>query len=319
MVRDEFRYLFKAKTPVLVLKRAEYSQNTTMRGDIGRLLLGHIMMTGLLFMCLAYTSVAIKNKYGGILKSNRQIGGVLNTQSGRNGVKNSDMERSDMLYLQNRMDIRISLPTKDHSLASRFIEDEKKLLDATWEKGMYKVVNQKDKSYTLMFPPIVVPGVDTLSTSVNVKFTIEDGKIIMRSNDWSIRGKNGAILKDSKFMESFQVEIAGELSIRESMVIKASAVKASDIGVPAPPVVANGWVQYKVEGEKPRALRAAPKVVTEATVGLIRKISQEFATKQFKERFSSSFRSFLTNELSKQAVRKNIEKAKEEAEARKRK
>ncbi len=232
-------------------------------------------------------------------------------------AKKGGGDDSDMLYLSNRMEIRIGLPTKDHTLAARFIEDEKKLLDATWEKGMYRVTSQKDKMYTLMFPPIIVPGVDTLSTSVQVNFEIEDGKIIMKSSDWSIRGKNGAILKDSRFMETFQVEIAGELSIRESQVIKASAVKAADIGVPAPPVVANGWVQYKVEGEKPRALRSAPPVVMEATVNLIKKISQDFATKQFKERFSSSFRSFLTNELSKQAVRKNIEMAKQKAAAEK--
>ena len=158
-----------------------------------------------------------------------------------------------------------------------------------------------------------MPGIDTLSTSVQVTFEKEDGKIIMKSGDWTIRGKNGSILKDSNFMETFRVDIAGELSIRESQVIKASAVKAADIGVPAPPVIANGWVQYKVEGEKPGALRSAPPVVMEATVNLIKTISQDFATRQFKERFSSSFRSFLTNELSKEAVRKNIEAAKAKA------
>lgn len=215
-------------------------------------------------------------------------------------------KNGDMLYLSNRMDIKIGLPTRDHDLAAKFIEDEKKLLDATWERGMYKVVDKKEKRYTLMFPPIGIPGIDTLSTSVEVEFTQSDGKIILRSNDWSIRGKNGVILRDSRFMETFQVEIKGELSIKEPAVIKASAIKANDLKVPAPPVVANGWVQYKVEGEKPNALKNAPPMVMDATVDLIKKISQDFATNQFKARFQSSFRSFLTSELSKQAIRKNI-------------
>lgn len=223
----------------------------------------------------------------------------------------SASRNGDMLYLSNRMDIKIGLPTRDHDLAAKFIEDEKKLLDATWERGMYKVVDKKQKKYTLMFPPIGIPGIDTLFTSVEVEFMQTDGKIILRSNDWSIRGKNGVILRDSRFMETFQVEIMGELSIKEPAVIKASAIKADDLKVPAPPVVANGWVQYKVEGEKPSVLKKAPPVVMDATVDLIKKISQDFATNQFKARFQSSFRSFLTSELSKQAVRKNIAAMKE--------
>ena len=86
---------------------------------------------------------------------------------------------------------------------------------------------------------------------VEVTFQQADGKVSLRSNDWSIRGKNGVILRDSNFMETFQIEIMGELSIKEPAVIKASAIKADDLKVPAPPVVAYGWVQYNVEGEKP--------------------------------------------------------------------
>ena len=231
-------------------------------------------------------------------------------------MKKSGMT-GDKLYLSNRMDIKIGLPTRDHDLAAKFIEDEKKLLDATWERGMYKVVDQKEKKYTLLFPPIGIPGIDTLSTSVEVEFQQTGGKISLRSNDWSIRGKNGVILRDSNFMESFQVEIMGELSIKEPAVIKASAIKADDLKVPAPPVVANGWVQYRVEGEKPNALKNAPPVVMDATVDLIKKISEDFATNQFKARFQSSFRSFLTSELSKQAVRKNIAAMKAKSEGKK--
>merc|ERR1711871_1777450 len=194
----------------------------------------------------------------------------------------------------------------DHDLAAKFLEDEKKLLDATWEHGMYKLVDKKEKKYTLIFPPIGIPGIDTLSTRVEVTFQQSDGKVSLRSNDWSIRGKNGVILRDSNFMETFQIEIMGELSIKEPAVIKASAIKADDLKVPAPPVVAYGWVQYNVEGEKPNVLKNAPPMVMSATVDLIKKLSEDFATNQFKERFQSSFRSFLANEMSKQAVRKNI-------------
>lgn len=281
---------------------------------VSRAAIGLYLLSLVIWLSSAYNARPLVSlgQPGTGLKYKNRVGGEIIPLSAE---KNGKGDKSDKLYLSNRMEIRIGLPTKNHGLAAKFIEDEKKLLDATWEKGMYKVTNQKEKVYTLLFPPIVVPGVDTLSTSVQVNFEIQSGKIIMKSGDWSIRGKSGSILKDSNFMQTFRVEITGELSIRESQVIKASAVKAADIGVPAPPVVANGWVQYKVEGEKPRALRSAPPVVMEATVNLIKQISQDFATRQFKERFSSSFRSFLTSELSKQAVRKNIEAAKAKAAA----
>jgi hypothetical protein len=220
-----------------------------------------------------------------------------------------------MLNLANKMNIRIALPTRDHELAATFIGDEKKLLDATWERGMYKVRDQRTKKYTLMFPPIVIPGVDTISTSVDVEFINSgDGKICLKSTDWSIRGKSGAILRDSRFMETFQIEIAGELSIRESAVIRASAIKADTINVPAPAVIANGWVQYQVGGEKPSALRNAPPMLMDATVKIIKDISEDYATRQFTERFQSSFRSYLTAELSKRAVLANIARQKEERE-----
>ena len=103
-------------------------------------------------------------------------------------------KNGDMLYLSNRMDIKIGLPTRDHDLAAKFLRTRK---NCWMQLGNMACISwwTKRKKYTLMFPPIGIPGIDTLSTRVEVTFQQADGKVSLRSNDWSIRGKTSYITR----------------------------------------------------------------------------------------------------------------------------
>lgn len=230
------------------------------------------------------------------------------TQRGSSHLQASTDDYDDkMLSFSSKMDITMELPTTNHSLAGAFLENERKILDETWSRSNYVLLDRDKKKYRLTFPPIVLPGVDTILTTIDVRFEYQDGKITLISDNWTLKGKSGAILKDSRFVQSFNVEIKGELSVKEAPVIQASAIKAEQLRVPAPPVTAHGWVKYAVEGKKPKIFQQAPDIVLNTSIKLIKETVRDFASNQFRKKFLTAFRSYLIDVMNKQAIAKRRE------------
>ena len=48
---------------------------------------------------------------------------------------------------------------------------------------------------------------------MEVNFATINGTIYMSSGNWTLRGMSGGVLKDSRFMQSFDVTLQGQLSI----------------------------------------------------------------------------------------------------------
>jgi len=214
------------------------------------------------------------------------------------------------------MEIQITLPTRDRQIASDFISSEQALLEATWEKGKFRKLSDEASSssrYLLLFPTFVLPGVDTIAPEIEVEFSYESGKIEMRSGNWTIKSSSGKILKDSRFMQTFNIKLFGELaiaplvlkspssSISRSSSSSSSSISLGSIGSNLPSVVLTGWVEYDVQGEKPSAFRTAPPFVLDVTIKLIQETVSDYATTQFSSRLLRAFRAYLMQLLTQQA------------------
>lgn len=191
----------------------------------------------------------------------------------------------DVMAFGNRVDIKIMLPSRDRTTVLEFLRDEESLLDATWERGKYRRLSD-DSKYLLLFPELVLPGVDTISPEVEVQFIYKNGLIEMQSGNWTLRGMSGTVLKDSRFVQSFNIVVRGELGIHASTPPEASA-----------PIVASGWVEYRVQGEKPGVFKNAPPFVLDVTIKLIQDTVSEFATNQFSTRLLRGFRTFVMSRV----------------------
>ena len=194
-----------------------------------------------------------------------------------------------------RVNIQITLPSRDVGTVSEFLQDEERLLDATWEPSKYRRLppsssSTSDKRYLLLFPELVLPGVDTISPEVEVQFQFSNGVIEMKSGNWTLRGVSGNVLKDSRFVQTFNIVVEGELGIAP---YTAAAVAANGAQLSSSPIVANGWVEYRVQGEKPSVFKNAPQFVLDVTVKLIQETVSEFATNQFSTRLLRGFRQFV--------------------------
>ena len=55
---------------------------------------------------------------------------------------------------------------------------------------------------------------------MEVNFVNINGTIFMTSGNWTLRGMSGGILKDSRFMQSFDVKLSGRLSIDWDKTLK---------------------------------------------------------------------------------------------------
>lgn len=200
-------------------------------------------------------------------------------------TSSSTSSTGDVMAFGDRVDIKIALPSRDRTMVSEFLRDEERLLDATWERGKYRRLSD-DSKYLLLFPELVLPGVDTISPEVEVQFTYKDGLIEMQSGNWTLRGMSGTVLKDSRFVQSFNIVVLGELGIHSSTPPLASS-----------PIVASGWVEYRVQGEKPGVFKNAPSFVLDVTIKLIQDTVSEFATNQFSTRLLRGFRTFVMSRV----------------------
>jgi len=117
----------------------------------------------------------------------------------------------------------------------------------------------------------------------------------MSSGNWTLRGNQGAIVKDSRFMQTFDIKLTGAIKIINNNNDNSMTSRNT------PDVRANGWVEYKVQGEKPSIFKAAPAFVLNTTIMLIKDTVSEFATSQFSSRFLQAFRKFMLADLKKQS------------------
>ena len=121
----------------------------------------------------------------------------------------------------------------------------------------------------------------------------------MSSGNWTLRGNQGAIVKDSRFMQTFDIKVTGAIKIVNAN--NDNSMKSRN----TPDIRANGWVEYKVQGEKPSIFKAAPAFVLNTTIVLIKDTVSEFATSQFSSRFLQAFRKFMLADLKNQSKYKS--------------
>lgn len=188
----------------------------------------------------------------------------------------------DNMSFGNRIELNIRLPTRESALATSFISNPASILETTWDGKKREKLNKN--MYLLKFREFPLPGVDTISPEIEVVLNFHDGKLMMSSRDWKIKSKTGALLKDSRFMKKFDINLEGELSIEQA------APNASY-------VIARGWAEYKVQGTKPTVFRMAPSFVLDATIRLIQDHVQDYAKKEFASRFSKGFREYMLNSI----------------------
>jgi hypothetical protein len=211
----------------------------------------------------------------------RRVGAAERVQERAGKVGVLCLAAQDTLKFGDRCDISITLPTRNRALVISYLEQEQLLLEATWEKGKFRRLPSTSgppNPYRLLFPTLTLPGVDTVSPEIDVTIACVNGSIELKSGNWTLRGTSGHVLKDSRFMESFAITIQGKLCVDEQTTPS--------------PVVTRGWVEYRVQGEKPSAFKNAPPFVLDVTIRLIRETVMDFAGKQFANRFLRGFRRF---------------------------
>lgn len=185
------------------------------------------------------------------------------------------------------MQINIKLPTKDRALVQRFLNDPQYIVESTWDKNKMQRVEQTNTSSTflLQFLAIPIPGIDIVTPEIEVKFETIDDIIYMSSGKWSLKGVSGNILKDSGFMKSFDISLVGEL--RASLPDKAALNQL---------VNTEGFVVYKVQGNKPNAFKRAPAFILDGTINFIQKCVADFVNKRFSAKMTNAFREYKTDD-----------------------
>ena len=160
---------------------------------------------------------------------------------------------NQMMSFGSKMALKVPLPTRDEDLACAFLRNKDGIIQATWEKGRFERLG--GSTYLLKFASLPIPGVDTISPEIEVDFTYieEDRTITMKSGNWTLKGKTGTI-KDSRFMKTFNIELDGMISL---------------VGASGSPITSEGWVKYRVQGEKPSVFKRAPGFILDKTISFI--------------------------------------------------
>ena len=186
---------------------------------------------------------------------------------------------NDMMSFGNRMALSIRMPTKDVKIASQFISSPRRILDACWDKDKAKPILTDSNLYLLEFSTIMIPGLGQLKPEIEVTTKYSNGVLSMNSGNWTIKGSSGGIMKDSRFLRTFDIVLQGELKIKPT---EGSGY-----------VMADGWVEYRVQGSKPTFFRKAPSFLLDNTIKIIQAGVQEYATSVFMMRYLKSFRDYM--------------------------
>eukprot|EP01036_Dinobryon_divergens_P029642 gene29642-38767_t len=179
-----------------------------------------------------------------------------------------------------KMDIVVRLPTRDQLTVQDFLEKTNFIVESTWERGKFKLIS--DGNFLLQFASIPIPGIDVINPEMEVNFVNTNGTIYMTSGNWTLRGMSGGILKDSRFMQSFDVKLSGRLSIDVDKTSK-------DLNQQ---VVTSGWVDYRVQGSKPTVFRSAPAFILDNTIAFIQACVENFAVRQFSQQLINTYKRY---------------------------
>lgn len=121
--------------------------------------------------------------------------------------------------------------------------------------------------------------------------TYENQQVRLQSAEWALKGTSENVLKDSRFMKSFDIHLNGYLYIEQPISIKENE---------KPVLEAKGKVEYQVEGLKPKIFRAAPPFVLSGVINVIQEGVMDYTESQFTARFLKAFRAYLVKNMQKQ-------------------
>lgn len=183
------------------------------------------------------------------------------------------MMSNDKLSFGNKMDIRVRLPTRDLGLAEGFMSCPHLIVETAYDHSRYTKVHEG--TYIIRFAQIPIPGIDTVIPEIEVDFLTRNSSIQMQSKSCVLKG--GPIVRDTRFLQSFKINLTGQLSIDHS---KPSADGS---------LLAVGQVVYAVQGEKPMLLRAAPSFILDGTINFIQNRVADFVMKQFSKKLLRAF------------------------------
>lgn len=188
----------------------------------------------------------------------------------------SVIEEGNLLKFGSRIPMNVALPTKDIELAKTFLSKTEYIVESTWMKG--KQTNMGKGTFLLQFLTLPI-GFDTITPEIEVDFLYDpqDSCIRMKSGSWQLKGKEG-VVKDSRFMQSFKIELEGVLTAVEAPTAEG--------------IVVDGWVRYGVKGEKPSIFKRAPAFILDNTIAFIQANVERFAYKEFTGRLLKAFRQF---------------------------
>lgn len=206
-------------------------------------------------------------------------------QGGDRPGSGSNSGDNSIMTFGRRMEVDVLLPTRDQRLASAFLQKPEYIIQSTFEQDKFQQLT--DEKYLIKFLAIPIPGLDVVTPEIELDFVSEQGKVSMRSNGWTLRGQSGDVLKDSKFMQSFDINIVGELYLNNKQAVEA--------GGPAAPIRANGWVEYRVHGRKPTVFQRAPGFLLDGTINLIQDSAADFVYKRFSVQLLKAFRLYMSS------------------------
>lgn len=192
-------------------------------------------------------------------------------------VKMSD----DKISFGKKLDLNIKMPTRDLGLASSFLSNTSRVMESSWDKNLYSKLT--DTSYLLKCKPIAIPGMDALYPEIEISLCNKNGIVSLNSEKWTMRSGSNNAQKESRFLDSFEIAMSGQIAIQHD---KNNVNDRS-------PIIASGWVIYKVQGLKPNFFRMAPPFILDNTIKVIQERVQEYATAEFEHRFKSAFRDYM--------------------------
>ena len=192
-------------------------------------------------------------------------------------------EEGNLLKFGSRIPMNVALPTNDIEQAKSFLSKTEYIVESTWMKG--KQTNMGKGTFLLQFLTLPI-GFDTITPEIEVDFVYDPqfSCIRMSSGSWQLKGKEG-VVKDSRFMQSFKIELQG--------VLTAVAAEGSAEGI-----IVDGWVRYDVKGEKPSIFKRAPAFILDNTIGFIQANVERFAYKEFTGRLLKAFRQYVAMDSS---------------------
>lgn len=92
-----------------------------------------------------------------------------------------------------------------------------------------------------------------------------------------MQSKNYAVLsRDKRFADSFDFNAHGELTVL------CTTEKTSSVS-------AEGFVEYRVSGDRPSILQTAPPILLDGTIGFIKANIKDFVSKQFVDKFLRAY------------------------------